>query len=491
MDKPVARDGHSDLSPAIERLALDTVPEPGSDRELCQDFVVEALEHLGNIEIHLVNLEQNTEDRDCINAIFRPFHSIKGVSGFLNLKQINRFAHEIETLLDDTRNGRLRVTPEFVDVVLSAVDQMKAMIIDLKNSLETGSPLTRWNLALLLKQIRRLQKRLRSDGSQEPEPIGQILVGNGTVTPDDLEAALEKQEDHSEGRRLGEIFIEEGKAKPRKVVQALRLQKAQIPATGGGRGKREAAKVDMEKLDTLVNLAGEVVILQSRIRQNSHVAAIRNRKLVRDFSCLGRASSELQKAVISLRMVPVGVTFEKMVRLVRDLSRKSGKRVKLRIEGEHTEIDRNMGEALYDPLVHMIRNAVDHGIETPEDRRKTGKPESGYITLRAYRRRGKIGIEVRDDGRGLDHDRILRWALEKGLIDVKDKLTEIQIDSLIFYPGLSTSEKVTEVSGRGVGMDVVKRTVERLHGKVDIASKPGKGSVFTIQLPLALPIIDG
>lgn len=466
------------------------VPEPPSDRELRHDFVVEALEHLGNIEIDLINLEQNPEDRDCIDSIFRPFHSIKGVSGFLSLKQINQFAHEVETLLDNTRSGQLRITPEFVDLVLSAVDQMKAMIHDLKSSLETGSPLTRWDLASHLNQIRTLEKRLRSDRSQGPEPIGQILVGNATVRPDDVKMALEKQENHSERKRLGEILIGEEKAKPRQVLHALREQRAQISALEGLRGKHEAVKVDTEKLDTLVSMLRELVVVHSMIRKNPHVTAIRDQKLSRDFSRLGRITSELQKAVMSLRMVPVRVIFEKMVRLVRDLSRKSGKRVELRMEGEDTEIDRNMADALYDPLVHMIRNAVDHGIESPEDRKKTGKSESGCITLRGYRRGGNIGIEIRDDGRGLDRDRILRLAREKGLIKAGDRLAESQIGRLIFRPGLSTSEKVTEVSGRGVGMDVVKKAVERLHGKVEIESEPGKGSVFTVRLPLTLAIID-
>jgi two-component system chemotaxis sensor kinase CheA len=465
--------------------------EPALEWELCQDFVVEALEHLGDIELHLIDLEQNPEDRDRINSIFRPFHNIKGVSGFLNLTQINRFAHEIETLIDGVRNDQLRVTPEFIDLVLSAVDQMKAMIIDLGNSLEIGDSLRQWDLEPHLQQIRKLQKWQRTGVSQESQPIGQILVENGKVSPVDVDVALEKQMGRSRNRRIGEILIEDGKTEPRHVVEALREQKAQISGTDALRGFSEAVKVDPEKLDTLVNMVGELVTVQSMIRQNPHVNAIQEKRLFQDLSHLSRTAAGLQKTVMSLRMVPVGPTFQKMFRLVRDLSRKSGKAVELNIEGDDIEIDRTTVEALYDPLVHMIRNAVDHGIEPPEVRKKIGKPELGSIRLRAYRGQGHVGIEVRDDGCGLDRDRILSRALEKGLIHPQDTLTERQIGSLIFLPGLSTSDEVTYVSGRGVGMDVVKKAVERLHGTVEVESEPCKGSVFRIRLPLALGIIDG
>jgi two-component system chemotaxis sensor kinase CheA len=206
---------------------------------------------------------------------------------------------------------------------------------------------------------------------------------------------------------------------------------------------------------------------------------------------MGRITSELQKISMSMRMIPIGQTFRKMVRLVRDLSRKSKKVVQLYLEGEETEIDRNMVETIYDPLVHLVRNSMDHGLELPQERQAQGKPAEGQLWLRAYHKGGNVIIEIEDDGRGLDRERILAKARSRGLVDQGDQLTASEIDSLIFEPGFSTAEQITEVSGRGVGMDVVRQTIERLHGKIEINSRPGEGCLFTLRMPLTLAIIDG
>jgi two-component system chemotaxis sensor kinase CheA len=250
-------------------------------------------------------------------------------------------------------------------------------------------------------------------------------------------------------------------------------------------------KVDTYKLDNLVDMIGELVIVQSLIKQNSYIISIDDQKLTRDFSQLSRITSDLQKAAMSMRMVPIRQTFQKMIRLVRDLCRKSGKEVELIMSGEETEIDRNMVEAIYDPLVHMIRNTVDHGIEPKEKRIEKGKPARGSVQLKAYHKGGNIVIEIEDDGQGLDRNRILKKALEKGLVKENDELSDHEIVNLIFESGFSTRDSVTDVSGRGVGMDVVKKTIEDLRGKIEIHSTPDRGCLFILKLPLTLAIIDG
>jgi two-component system chemotaxis sensor kinase CheA len=252
-----------------------------------------------------------------------------------------------------------------------------------------------------------------------------------------------------------------------------------------------AVKVDTQKLDSLVDLVGEMVIAQSLVGQNRELSQLQNEQLNRDMAQLGRITKDLQRIVMSLRMVPIRATFHKMNRLVRDVSTKVGKRVELVTEGEDTELDRTIVEEISDPLIHMIRNSVDHGIEKPEVRRQNGKPELGRVSLKAFHQGGSIVIEIKDDGRGLDRDRILAKAVEKGLVRPGEQVPDAQVFNLILAAGFSTAEKVTDLSGRGVGMDVVKRNIEKLRGKLEIQSRPGEGSTFSIYLPLTLAIIDG
>ncbi len=276
---------------------------------------------------------------------------------------------------------------------------------------------------------------------------------------------------------------------PQKVAQALVQQLAgRKPAPEAG--QPAAIRVDLAKLDTLVDLMGELVIVQSQVRQNPQVVQAADQKLGRDLGQMARITTELQKITMSLRMIPIGATLRRMVRLVRDLSQKTGKLVNLRLEGEETEIDRNMVEAIYDPLVHLVRNAVDHGLELPEERLAAGKPPEGQLVLRAYHQGGNVIIDIEDDGRGLNREAILAKARARGLVGAADP-SPAQIDHLIFEPGFSTAPQVTEVSGRGVGLDVVKQTVERLRGKIEILSREGKGTCLTLRLPLTLAIIDG
>ncbi|MBF0530648.1 MAG: chemotaxis protein CheA, partial [Deltaproteobacteria bacterium] len=462
--------------------------------------------------------------------------------------------HEVENLLDEIRHERLQISPTFIDVILDAVDILKKMIAELKYRAETGeSETVEYDLPAFLERIKAIQQGDFSEDS-EPErspfggmKIGEILVAQGLLTEADLEQIISRQQQtrlkqlgemllasgrisqedldealrfqmESDGKKLGQLLIETGKADPnlistmvgeqkklreqrlgelliiekqadaRDVAVALREQKK---ATEGSSVAGSTVKVDTIKLDGLVDLVGELVIAQSLVSSNDRISSLKDQKLLRDLNHMSRITSELQRTAMSMRMVPIRQTFQKMIRLVRDLSRKSGKLVDLEMKGEDTEIDRNMVDTIYDPLVHMVRNSMDHGIELPPLREKRSKPPTGHILLSAFHQGGNIVIQIEDDGQGLDQTKILAKAVERGLIGPEDHLSQTAIFNLIFQPGFSTAEKVTDVSGRGVGMDVVKKTIEKLRGKVEIQSQLDLGSTITLRLPLTLAIIDG
>lgn len=453
-----------------------------SDVSLATDFITEGLEYIDEIEVNILNLEQNPENTDCINAIFRPFHSIKGVAGFLNLEKIRDLAHNLENLLDKARNNELRVTPPLIDVILDGADALKALILLLKDEIE-GQPSTslKIDLAALVQRIKVVEKG--EEVTPSKKKLGEILVSDGVIAQDDVEDAL-KTAQNPPTKKIGEVLIEERKVTTKQVSQALRKQSEQS-------AEASTLRVDTHKLDDLIDMVGEMVITQSMIQQDLSRQVNVDTILVRDIAQFSRITSSLQRTSMSLRMIPIRQTFQRMSRLIRDLAKNAGKIVNIEMVGEETEIDRNMVDEIYNPLVHMVRNAVDHGLETPEDRIKVGKSEKGLICLRAYHRGGNIVIEISDDGRGLNRQKILDKALKKGLLTNTDDISEQDIYKMILLPGLSTAEKITDVSGRGVGMDVVKQAVEKLRGKMDIESTQGKGTTFITRFPLTLAIIDG
>jgi two-component system chemotaxis sensor kinase CheA len=456
------------------------------DPEMVANFLPEAQEHLEGIETHLVYLEQHPDDLETINAIFRPFHTLKGVAGFLNLPQIQELSHEVEWLLDRVRDGQVMVSVELVSLVLEAVDLLKAMLDDLLGSLTEGRGLATFDLAPIKAKITQVD----ATSSAAAPRLGEILVENQELPQNELHEALERQKRAEPTPPLGEMLVQEGKVAPQKMAEAL-VKQSGPGGTATETAVPETVKVDLAKVDNLVDLMGELVIVQSQVRQNQKISDLGDQKLERDLGQMARITSDLQKISMSLRMVPIGTTFRKMVRLVRDLSHKVGKEVDLILEGEDTEIDRSMVEAIYDPLVHLVRNSVDHGLETAAERQACGKPASGRLLLRAFHQGGDIIIEIEDDGRGLNREAILAKATERGLIPPGQTLSPEKIDHLIFEPGFSTAPTVTEISGRGVGLDVVKQTITRLRGKIDISSKAGEGTRFLLRLPLTLAIIDG
>jgi two-component system chemotaxis sensor kinase CheA len=468
----------------------EAIPDFLQDTDLLAGFIEEAFEHLESIEVNVLELEQSPDDMEIINNIFRPFHTIKGVSGFLNLKTINRLAHATENLLDDVRNGKRAMDSAVIDIVLTVGDALKSMVEDIKNVLQHGPANYKdTDISGFLASITQLQ-----EGDNGAPPVESVVA----PVLESLPEVVESEEAEPQAGEEAEPVVQ---ARPvvAKAARPVASPKAEAPASPSGRQAADSGqkkigasiKVDVEKLDALVNAVGELVIMQSLVRQNRLVSRIADPKLTKDFSQLTRITSELQRTAMSMRMVPIKQTFDKMIRLVRDLSKKSGKKVDLIMEGADTEIDRNMVDSIYDPLVHMMRNSVDHGISPPADREKVGKPETGTVFLRAYQKGGSMMIEIEDDGEGLNTQKIRKKAIERGLISESENLSDFELNNLIFLPGFSTADKITDVSGRGVGMDVVKKAVEKLRGKVEVQSQSGKGSLFMIRLPLTLAIIDG
>jgi two-component system chemotaxis sensor kinase CheA len=531
-----------------------------ADPDLLNDFIIEARDHLDAADIHILTLETEPEESEALNAVFRAFHTIKGVAGFLALDEIGSLAHEAESLLDKARKGDLKLVGEAIDSTFDAVDSLKKLVGYVSRSLSTGAPLdTDPNLPALLRRIRGVSEgkapveavrpaaraidqpvpklgQILVDGGQasmgdvesalerqkhppekkklgeilvdtavasrkkiesvleeqrtdpQKRKIGELLVEDGSISVVELEAALEKQQVEPAPERLGEILVKESDVSAKAVAQALRSQKPGSTAVQ----MKETLKVDADRLDRLVDTIGELVIAESMVSQSEEIRGITSPGFMRHLRQLDKITRELQEMGTSLRMIPVRSTFQKMARLVRDLSKKSDKLVDFRMSGEDTELDKTVVDRIGDPLVHMVRNAIDHGIESdPEVRVKAGKPRMGMVELRAFHKGGSIFIEIEDDGKGLDRDLIVKKAIERGLIKSDEGMTEREVFNLIFEPGFSTAKTVTDVSGRGVGMDVVRRNIDALRGQVEIRSEPGKGSIFTLRLPLTLAIIDG
>jgi two-component system, chemotaxis family, sensor kinase CheA len=460
------------------------------DPSLIADFIAESREHIHAAETMLLDLETDPANTANIDTIFRAWHTIKGVAGFLNLKTVSTLAHSMESLMDRARKHELVLDPAYIDLLLESNDCLKTYVGFVEAAMGGVTPLkTPDNYDALLKRLtapaQLNQQRASPEGLTPEKKIGEILAEQGNVPPERIEAALEKQR-AGDTRKIGEILIEEKQVGARAVGQALAAQSA--VRTGA---IEETIRVPVNRIDQLVDAIGEAVIAQSMINADGAIRRIEDQSLHSKISHSEMIMRQIQELAMSLRMVSIKSTFQKMARLVRDLSKKSNKEVNFVSEGEDTELDKSVVENIGDPLIHMIRNAVDHGIENGEDRAASGKPSVATVRLRAYHKAGSIFIEVVDDGKGLDKEAIFAKAVSKNLCKAEAKLTEQEIYAFIFLPGFSTAKTVTDVSGRGVGMDVVRRNIEALRGSVEIQSQRGKGTTFTIRLPLTLAIVDG
>ncbi len=471
------------------------------DPDLLGEFITESTEHLDQADVQLLTLETEPTDSDALNALFRAFHTIKGVAGFLALGDVQALAHEAEFLLDSARKDELRLEGPAIDVTFEAVDMLKQMVSEVRVALESDGLLQRpegtTGLIERIKAAREGRAAVAPDDQplEVVKPLGEIVSSNEIAPTEVVDAALAAQRESGvspetgESAKLGELLVRSG-VPAKDVGKALGSQQRARQAAASF--AREPVKVDADRLDALLDLIGELVIAESMVSQSEEVRQGASTDLNRQLTQLDKITRELQEMATGLRMVPIRPTFQKMARLVRDLAKKSGKQVNFEMRGEDTELDKSVIDKIGDPLVHMVRNAVDHGLEPDSDTREAaGKAPAGTITLSAYHAGGNIVIEISDDGRGLNREVILRKAHERGLVRDGEHLSDRDVFNLIFEPGFSTAAQITEVSGRGVGMDVVRRNIEYLRGSVEISSSPGKGSTFVIRLPLTLAIIDG
>jgi two-component system chemotaxis sensor kinase CheA len=468
----------------VEQIA-PVVPAPAAkslaeDPELVGDFIQESKEHLASVEANMLTLEQRPDNKEAIHTVFRGFHTIKGLAGFLEFTLIRDVAHEVETLLDLARNEKLAVSGAVVDVVLESVDYLKQSVQVIESQLRGGSPQPLGDNRQLLK---RLEGLIHPDPAAQPADAGSPETSPALVNLSRslLKPELPGLEDPAPEAVVADFPVPEAPAKE--------------DSDGKNRKKGDTAaaviRVQTAKLDYLMDMVGEMVITQSLIRHNPTFASLQSSKLLTDLSQLARITNEVQRTTMAMRMMKIDAVFQRSSRLVRDLARKAGKRVQLDISGEETEVDKTIAEELTDPLLHMVRNACDHGIETPENRIAAGKNPTAQIKLAAYHQGGQIVVKISDDGHGLDREKILAKAVQKGLVEAGAHLGEQEIFNLIFEPGFSTAAQITDLSGRGVGMDVVRRNIQKLRGRVEIQSKLGQGTTFFLKLPLTLAIIEG
>jgi two-component system chemotaxis sensor kinase CheA len=435
-----------------------------ADPELAGMFIAEALDHLSSIEALVLQVEAQPGDTKLLNDVFRPFHTIKGNAGALGVTSVQELAHSVENLLDLGRAGKHHIGDGEVEVILSSVDLLTTMIRGLSTRMAgQPTPDVRTECMALIAQVEAL---VNGDAETAASPAPSPMPAADAAT-----ANLEPPAVASPG----------GAPAGRPAAKAAAVADE----------SRQTVKVDTRKLDNLVDIVGELVIVQSIIQEDPALQRLVDERLSRNLGQLKRITTDLQRNAMAMRMTPIRPTFQKMSRLVRDLSRKNGKTIDLVLAGEDTELDRKVVEDINDPLMHMVRNSVDHGIEMPDARRASGKPAQARVSLSAYHEGGSIVIAIADDGAGLNTERIRAKAVAQGLIADDDTMSAAEIHELIFRPGFSTAEKVTEISGRGVGMDVVRRNIEALRGRIEIQSTPGQGTTFLIKLPLTLAILEG
>ena len=429
------------------------------DADLLNEFVVESKECANMAESAILDWEKNPNNKELLNTIFRGFHTIKGTSSFLNLDCIKDVAHQAESMLARVRDGQDNFTIGHANLALKTLDIIKSILQRMKSS---------------------------GPGRQIDLPLGH-------------QELLEELKNFIFGIRDSqtENLSVEHTAKPLDKAQSVRkdteasVEKPSAASQAPDQSAESTVRVKIDRLDKLLDTVGELVIAQTMVGQDELIVGGKNHELNKKISQAGKIVRELHDLSMVLRMMPLKGTFQKMVRLARDLSQKNNKMVNFITEGDDIEIDRNMVDMVADPLVHLIRNAIDHGIETPEERRRVGKSEEGRIYLTAGHVEGSIMLTVWDDGRGLNRQKVVDKAIAKGLIDSDERMTDQDIWQIVFQPGFSTAEQVTEISGRGVGLDVVSQAVEALRGRIEVRNTEGQGCAFVMRMPLTMAITDG
>jgi two-component system chemotaxis sensor kinase CheA len=453
------------------------------DAEIIAEFLVESHENLDQLDRDLVELEQHPGSRELLSSIFRTIHTIKGTSGFLAFGRLERLTHVGETLLSKLRDGEYAMTPDIAEALLRMVDTVRALLEGIERSGNDKDP------GVDVAPVQAAIELLLKNGGQPPaveapaveaaavEAPATEVVDTSTPSPDATEPvdASTPQPPAWDGVERRGVQAPDP-AEPWDGVERRSVAEATV-------------RVDVELLDNLVQLVGELVLTRNQILQRTDTHE--DVELIRASQRLDLVASELQESVMKTRMQPIGQVWSKMPRIVRDLAHQLGREVDLTMEGHETEMDRSVLEAVKDPLTHLVRNSMDHGIERPEDRERAGKPRTGRLLLRAYHESGQVVVEITDDGKGIDPERIGAIAVQRGVV-AREQLARMdtkEIIGLIFRPGFSTATEVSNISGRGVGMDVVRTNIERIGGSVDVVSEVGKGTTTRVRIPLTLAII--
>ncbi|QOR01005.1 MULTISPECIES: hybrid sensor histidine kinase/response regulator [unclassified Campylobacter] len=486
-------------------------------QEILEDFLVEAFELVEQIDHDLVELEANPEDLELLNRIFRVAHTVKGSSSFLNFDVLTKLTHHMEDVLNKARHNELKITPEVMDVVLESIDMMKTLLNSIRdNGNDTAigldiapicARLTAISEGESLESVAPVKtEEVKEEVKEEPK-AEEPEVDVNKLSDDEVEAEIERllkvRKAEDQARRAEKKKTQETKAAPAKAAPQAQGATAEkkVPAAGGGSSGAnmdQTIRVEVKRLDHLMNLIGELVLGKNRLLKIYDDVEERydGEKFLEELnqvvSQLSIVTTDIQLAVMKTRMQPIAKVFNKFPRVVRDLGRELGKQMELEISGEETELDKSIVEEIGDPIMHMIRNSCDHGIEDPATRAANGKPEKGTVNLKAYNEGNHIVVEIADDGKGLDADALKAKAIEKNLITEReaDQMSDKEAFALIFKPGFSTAAKITNVSGRGVGMDVVKTNIEKLNGVIEIDSELGKGTVMKLKIPLTLAIIQ-
>ena len=487
-------------------------------QEILNDFLTESNEMLEVLDQRFVTLESDPNNTDLLNEIFRAMHSMKGSAGFLGFNNLVDVAHRGENILNKLRQGEMAVNPAIISIILETIDVIKAIMADIRES-GTDSHVPTGAIAAKLDDILNGTTAVSAPTAAPAEPVaapkieamspaappaapvappqtlGEILVTDGLASKEQVLDALTAQQHQPEPKTpLGEILLQAKAITERALDQALHKQDKQPKPVE----EDATIRVETKRLDSVMNLVGELVLGRNRLikigtqLEQQHESDPQVRVLSETLAQLNLVTTDLQLAVMKTRMLPIKKVFAKLPRMVRDLSQKLNKQVHLEMRGEETELDKSVADEIGDPLVHLVRNAIDHGIETPAERQAKGKAGEGQLTIAASQEGNSIVIRINDDGRGIQVEKIKEKALAKGLISEAELATmeHREILNLIFLPGFSTAEKVTDVSGRGVGMDVVRTNIRKINGSVDLESEPGKGSQIIIKLPLTIAIIQ-
>lgn len=448
-----------------EYTDVPEVPELDDEmKEVLKDFLQESFENLDRVDSELIELEEHPNNRDLLSSIFRSMHTIKGTCGFFGFDKLEKVTHIGENLLVKLRDGEYSMNEQIATGLLAMVDAVRAMLHEISSSGHDGTRRYKKLIALL--------SELKDTGSVQC-----------TESMQQIKKAAPREETATDQGVSAEQPVSESAPG---VVDAKTMD---APAQTSAPAVEASIRVDVPVLDSLMNLVGELVLARNQIVE--YVGSHENTQVVAAAQRLNLITSELQEGVMQTRMQPIHSVWAKLPRVVRDLSRAVGKQIRVEMEGKSTELDKSLIEAMKDPITHLVRNSVDHGIESPEQREAAGKPAEGLLLLRAFHEGGQVHIEITDDGGGIPADKIKKKAIENGVVSVEqaDRMSDQEICKMIFLPGLSTAEQVTNISGRGVGMDVVKTNIEKISGAIDLDTEVGRGTTFKIRVPLTLAIV--